>query len=86
MVMMLNRYHNIDGRYIETPRFKNLLRVALYKKLKGIVAKSSPEEVNEASVALLKDVFKNIFKEPVTRVGTYKFLRYKVLLAFLKTT
>ena len=67
--MMLSRYHNIDGRYRETKKFKELFKIAIYEILQN----------NENAAPIIHQCLKDIFLEPFTRVGIYKDIRYKIL-------
>ena len=60
--MMLSRYHNIDGRYRETKKFKKLFKIAIYEILQN----------NENAAPIIHQCLKDIFLEPFTRVGIYK--------------
>ena len=72
--MMLSRYHNNDGRYRETKKFKKLFKIAIYEILKN----------NENAAPIIHQCLKDIFLEPFTRVGIYKQIRYILLPALWK--
>ena len=67
--MMLSRYHNIDGRYHETKKFKELFKNAIYEALQN----------NESAASIIHQCLKDIFLEPFTRVGIYKQIQYEIL-------
>ena len=66
---MLSRYHNIDGRYRETKKFKELYKIAIYEILQN----------NENATPIIHQYLKDKFLEPFTRVGIYKQIRYILL-------
>ena len=72
--MMLSRYHNIDGRYRETKKFKKLFKIAIYEILQN----------NENAAPIIHQCLKDIFLEPFTRVGIYKQIRYILFPALWK--
>ena len=72
--MMLSRYHNIDGRYRETKKFKELFKNAIYEILQN----------NENAAPIIHQCLKDIFLKPFTRVGIYKQIRCEILLVLWK--
>ena len=66
---MLSRYHNIDGRYRETKKFKKLFKNAIYEVVQN----------NEDPAPIIHQCLKDIFLQPFTRVGVYKQIRYIIL-------
>ena len=72
--VMLSRYHNIDGRYRETKKFKELFKIAIYEILQN----------NEHAAPIIHQCLKDTFLEPFTRVGIYKQIQYILLPALWK--
>ena len=72
--MMLSRYHNIDGRYRETKKFKELFKNAIYEIVQN----------NEDSAPIIHQCLKDIFLESFTRVGIYKDIRHRILAILWK--